>query len=104
ACPCCGTRVTAQAPSDMPTGSPFGPGIVALVTYLRTRHMVSFNRLVEILEGLLGLTISEGAIANMLARAAEPFAAEAERIETEVRQAPVIATRPRPASTARRAG
>jgi transposase len=91
ACPCCGARVTASAPSEMPAGSPFGPGIVALVTYLHTRHMVSFSRLVEILEGLLGLAISEGAIANMLARAAEPFAAEADRIETAVRQAPVIA-------------
>jgi transposase len=91
ACACCGAHVTAPAPGDMPPGSPFGPGIVALVTYLHTRHMVSFSRLVEILTGLLGLGISEGAIANMLARAAEPFAAEAERIEAAVRRAPVIA-------------
>jgi transposase len=91
ACPCCGARVTAPAPDDMPFGSPFGPGIVALVTYLHTRHMVSYGRLVEILGGLLGLEISEGAIANLLARAAEPFAIEAERIEAAVRQAPVIA-------------
>jgi transposase len=91
ACSCCGARVTAAAPDDMPLGSPFGPGIVGLVAYLHARHMVSFSRLVEMLEGLFGVTISEGAIANMLARAAEPFAAEAERIETTVRQAPVIA-------------
>ena len=26
-CPCCKARVTAQAPADMPEGSPFGPGI-----------------------------------------------------------------------------
>jgi len=90
-CPCCGARVSAAAPDDMPVGSPFGPGIVALATYLHVRHMVSFSRLVEIFKGLLGLTISEGAIANLLARAAEPFAAEAERIEAAVRQAPVIA-------------
>src|SRR3984893_11063848 len=25
-CPCCKARVTAQAPADMPEGSPFGPG------------------------------------------------------------------------------
>lgn len=30
ACPCCGKRVAAAAPADMPPGSPFGPGIVAL--------------------------------------------------------------------------
>ena len=71
-------------------GSPFGPNVVALVVYLHTRHMVSFNRLVE--KGLFGLEISEGAIANMLSRAAEPFIVEAGRIEAEVRAAPVIAS------------
>ena len=91
ACPRCGARVTAAAPGDMAAGSPFGPGVVALVAYLHARHMVSYERLVEMLKGLFGLAISEGAIANMLARAAEPFAAEAARIEAAVRQAPVIA-------------
>ena len=54
--------------------------------------MVSFARLVELFHGLFGLRLSEGAIANMLARAARPFAAEAARIEAAVRQAPVIAS------------
>lgn len=90
ACPCCGKRVAASAPTDMPPGSPFGPGIVALVVYLHTCQLISFNRLVEMMKGLFGLTISEGAIANMLARAAGPFAAEAERIEKAVRASPVI--------------
>jgi transposase len=75
----------------MAPGSPFGPGLVALVAYLHARHMVSYRRLVEILKGLFGLEVSEGALATMLARAGEPFAAEAERIEAAVRQAPVIA-------------
>ena len=90
ACPRCGEGVTAAPPADMPVGSPFGPGIVAMVVSLHTRHMVSFSRLVDIFEGLFGLRVSQGAIANMLARAAAPFAAEAERIEAEVRRAPVI--------------
>jgi transposase len=91
ACPACGARVAATAPADMAPGSPFGPGIAALVVYLHTRHMVSFARLAEMLDGLFALKLSEGAIANMLARAARPFAAEAERIEAAVRNAPVIA-------------
>ena len=62
-CPCCGKRVAAPTPADMPPGSPFGPGIVALVVYLHTRHLVSFNRLVVMLKGLFWLEISEGAIA-----------------------------------------
>lgn len=89
-CRCCGKCIAAVPPDDMPRGSPFGPGILALVVYLHTRHMVSLNRLVEVLDGLFGLTISEAAIANMLARAAHPFAAEAGRIEAKVRVASVI--------------
>jgi transposase len=91
-CPCCGKTTTAEPPADMPPGSPFGPGIVALVTYLHGCQMVSYARLAEMLEGLFGLKISEGAIANMLARAAEPFAECAQAIHETVRNSPVIAS------------
>jgi transposase len=91
-CPCCGKTTTAEPPADMPPGSPFGPGIVALVTYLHGCQMISYARLAEMLEGLFGLKISEGAIANMLARAAEPFAACAQTIHETVRNSPVIAS------------
>jgi transposase len=57
-CPCCRARVTAQAPADMPEGSPFGPGIKAAVAYLHGCQMVSFKRLTELCEGLFGLTTS----------------------------------------------
>jgi transposase len=91
-CSCCGKTVTAEAPADMPPGSPFGPGIVALVTYLHACQMVSYSRLAEMLDGLFGLKISEGAIANMLARTAKPFAECAEKIAEIVRNSPVIAS------------
>jgi len=44
------------------------------------------------LEGLFGLKISEGAIANMLGRAGEPFAECAQAIHETVRNSPVIAS------------
>lgn len=91
-CPCCGQAIVAGPPADMAPGSPFGQGLVAFVIYMHTTQMVSYNRLVEMLKGLFGLDISEGAIANMLARAARPFAAEAEKIAAHVRSSPVIAS------------
>lgn len=91
-CTCCGKRIAAEPPADMAPGSPFGPGIAAFVVYMHARHMVGYERLREMLKGLLGLDISEGAIANMLARTATPFAAVADEIKAEVRAAPVIAS------------
>ena len=76
----------------MPEGSPFGPGIKAAVAYLHGCQMVSFKRLTELCEGLFGLTISQGAISNMLARMGKPFGAAAEQIATTVRGNEVIAS------------
>jgi transposase len=91
-CPCCKARVTARAPADMPEGTPFGPGIASIVTYLHGCQMVGYKRLTEVCQGLFGLTISQGAIANMLARVGETIAAPAERIAEEVRASEAIAS------------
>jgi transposase len=91
-CPCCNRRVTAAPPTDMPPGSPFGPNIIATAAYLHACQMVSFERLTEVFDGLFGLKISEGAIANMLRRAGKTFATRADAIAEVVRQSPVIAS------------
>jgi len=49
-------------------------------------------QLTEVCQGLFGLTISQGAIANVLARVGEAIAAPAERIAAEVRASEVIAS------------
>jgi len=61
------------APEGMPTGSPFGPSLAALSVYLRRRSRDQL--LVEFAGDVFGLTISQGAIANILARARPPMAA-----------------------------
>jgi transposase len=65
-----GKTITAEPPDDMPPGSPFGPGIVTLVTYFHGCQMVGYARLAEMVECLFGLKISQGAITNILSRAA----------------------------------
>jgi transposase len=82
-CPCFDKTITAEPPGD-------GPGIAALVIYLHGCQMVGYARLTEMLEGLFGLRISEGAMANMLACAAGPFAECAQTIHETVRNSPLI--------------
>lgn len=91
-CPCCRARVTATAPADMPEGTPFGPGITSIVTYLHGTQMVGFKRLTEVCQGLFGLTISQGAISNMLARVGTALDAPAAEIAATVRASEVVAS------------
>jgi transposase len=73
-CPCCGRAFRADAPADLPPGSPFGPNLRAFVIYLRFMHAISFERLARLMSDLFGLTISEGALVNMLADSRPAFA------------------------------
>ena len=70
---CCQERVTASAPAGLEQGSPFGQSIAAMVVYLHYAHAIGMERLVTLMGELFGLSISEGAICNILARAREPL-------------------------------
>jgi len=89
-CPCCRKSVIAPPPTAMEPGSPFGPGIVALVLHLHITQAVSFERLSRLMDEVFGLTISEGAIANMLARAEAPLQAAVGPIAAAVRASAVV--------------
>ncbi len=89
-CACCGERVIAEAPPGLEQGSPFGQSITAMVVYLHYAHAISMERLVTLLDELFSLSISEGAISNILARAREPLLDAAAAIETVVLASPVI--------------
>ena len=68
-CACCGERVTAEAPAGLEQGSPFGHSIAAMVVYLHYAHAIGMERLALLMNELFSLSISEGAISNILARA-----------------------------------
>ena len=72
-CACCGERITAQAPAGLEPDSPFGASIAAMAVYLRYSHATGMERLALLMEELFGLSISEGAVSNILARAREPL-------------------------------
>jgi transposase len=89
-CACCGERVTAAAPAGLEQGSPFGQSIAAMVVYLHYAHAIGMERLVTVMDELFGLSISEGAISNILARSREPLLDAAAAIEAVVLVSPVV--------------
>ncbi len=89
-CACCGTRAVAVAPPGLEPGSPFGRSIEAAVVYLHYAHAIGFERLRALMGEMFGLSISEGALSNILARAQAPLGVAAATIATEVRQARVV--------------
>jgi len=86
------SRSPACAPEGFEPGSPFGPGIAALILHLHITQAVSFERLSRLMAEVFGLSISEGAIANILSRAQTPLAAAADTIAAAVRASPVVAS------------
>ena len=89
-CACCGERVSAVAPAGLEPGSPFGQSIAALVVYLHYAHAIGMERLVTLMEEIFSLTLSEGAISNMLARARGPLLATTATIRAAVLASPVV--------------
>jgi len=91
-CPCCRRAFSAPPPAGMAPGSPFGPGLCALILHLHVTQAIGFERLVRLLDEVFGVTISEGTIANLLARAEAPMIAAAETIAEQIRASPVVAS------------
>jgi transposase len=89
-CGCCGERVSAVAPAGLEQGSPFGHSVAATVVYLHYAHAIGMERLARLMGELFSLSISEGAISNILARARQPLLDATASIENVVLASPVI--------------
>jgi len=89
-CACCGERVSADAPAGLERGSPFGQSIAAMVVYLHYAHAISMERLAALMDELFSLSISEGAISNILARARGPLLDATAAIAKVVLASPVV--------------
>jgi transposase len=91
-CPHCRRGFSAAPPAGLPPGSPFGPDLTALIVHLHVTQAIGFERLAQLLDEVFGIHISEGAIANLIARAQTPLTASAATIAAEVRASPVVAS------------
>jgi len=84
-CLCCQQDYQAPVPAELEPGSPFGASVASVVTYLRYSHAVSYQRLSQLMGDLYGLSISEGAVANLLQRVHQQLATPVERIAERLR-------------------
>jgi transposase len=91
-CACCGERAVATAPAGLEPGSPFGKSIEAIAVYLHYAQAIGIERLRLVFGELFGLSISEGALCNILARAQAPLQAAASAISALVTTSDVVAS------------
>ncbi len=89
-CPCWRKRVVAPLSEGFAPGSPFGPGLCALIIHLHVTQAIGFERLTWLLAEVFGLTLSKGAVANILARAEAPLLAATAPIAAAVRASSVV--------------
>ncbi len=90
-CPTCGARVIAPVP-EAARGTPFGPRLHAVATYLKTFQALSYERLQAVLSDLFGLTLSQGGLMNVLRRAQGRFRSGREKAVSTLRRAVVVAS------------
>ena len=84
-------HVAAPLP-DAAKGTPFGPHVHAVATYLKTFQALSYERLQGAFADLFGLTISQGGLMNMLRRSQTAFTPERDMAIAALRRAKVIAS------------
>ena len=83
--------VAAKVPNAA-NGTPFGPRIHAVATYLKTFQALSYERLQRAFADLFGLTISQGGLMNMLRRSQTAFVPERDTAIAALRRAKVVAS------------
>ena len=90
-CRSCGVRVVAPVP-EAARGTPFGPRLHAVATYLKTFQALSYERLQAALSDLFGLRLSQGGLMNLLRRAQARFRLGREEAVSTLRRAAVVAS------------
>ena len=87
-CPCCSTSTCATLPAEVET-SPYGPRLSALVGLLGSAFPLSFSKTQALLDQLLGVEISRGAIATIRERISATLEQPMQEALALARQQPV---------------
>jgi transposase len=87
-CKHCERLVTAPCAMDEIPNSYLGPNVLIQAVILKYHHGLPFNKIQELFEGLCGLRVSEGALAQALQRISLWLAVESDEILKAIRISP----------------
>jgi hypothetical protein len=68
----------------------YGTTIIAMVSYLSVSQYMANKRIVSLLSNLFNITVSEGSITNLLAKASKLSQSEIENIKSLLSKAPIV--------------
>lgn len=86
----CEKLVTAPCAADEIPNSYLGPNVLIQTVILKYHHGLPFNKIAEVFEGLCGLKVSEGALAQALQRMSLWLKVETDEILKAIRVSPYL--------------
>jgi transposase len=89
-CPTCQQLSTAAFPEQVRAPIQYGPSIGAIGVYLTQQQLVPLARACEVMEDLLGVSMSEGTLCELISRCASRLADVEQHIKEALIQAEVI--------------
>ena len=88
-CPC-GCEVKAEAPKEATAPACYGPGVRALACYLAVFQHIPYDRMAQLFCDVLGLEVSTGALANMVAEGGGGLELFSDVVRDLLRDAPAV--------------
>lgn len=86
----CGCHCKGEFPQEATAPVSYGANVHALVGYMSTLQSIPFKRMVDILNSVFGLQMSQGTVSNILQRMRKKAAEEMDAIREGIGQAQVV--------------
>ena len=86
----CGKCCKGEFPSEATAPVAYGPNVQALIGYMSTLQSIPFKRMVDILNNVFGLQMSQGTVSNILQRMRKKAETEVETIRQDIEKSGVV--------------
>ena len=86
----CGCRCRGEFPAEAVAPVSYGPNVSALIGYMSTLQAIPFKRMVDILNNIFALNMSQGTVSNILRRMQKKASVETGKIKAAIETAPVV--------------